>query len=319
MLCLLGCGLARGQLSLDREPPGPSSRKTGLVITEIMYHPRPVPGLTNRLQFIEIFNSKPWDEAIGGFSLDGTIRYTFASNTVLAAGAYLVVARDPGFLQTNYSITNVVGPWVGSATNGLSIDRGTVLLRNRQGAVLLTVNYSDAPPWPVAADGSGHSIVLARPSYGEDDARAWAESDVIGGSPGLADPVPVEPLASVVINEWMAHTDLPLRDSIELYNHANVAVDLSGAYLSDTPDTNRYRIPNGTIIGPGGFRAFDDSILNFSLFAEGETIFLVNSNQTRVIDAIDFKGMSNSVSAGRYPDGGPLQYALASRTFGGPN
>jgi hypothetical protein len=319
LLCLLGCGLARGQLSLDREPPGPSSRKTGLVITEIMYHPRPVPGLTNRLQFIEIFNSKPWDEAIGGFSLDGTIRYTFASNTVLAAGAYLVVARDPGFLQTNYSITNVVGPWVGSATNGLSIDRGTVLLRNRQGAVLLTVNYSDAPPWPVAADGSGHSIVLARPSYGEDDARAWAESDVIGGSPGLADPVPVEPLASVVINEWMAHTHLPLRDSIELYNHANVAVDLSGAYLSDTPDTNRYRIPNGTIIGPGGFRAFDDSILNFSLFAEGETIFLVNSNQTRVIDAIDFKGMSNSVSAGRYPDGGPLQYALASRTFGGPN
>src|SRR3989442_1252663 len=73
LLCLLGCGLARGQLSLDREPPGPSSRKTGLVITEIMYHPRPVPGLTNRLQFIEIFNSKPWDEAMGGFSLDGTI------------------------------------------------------------------------------------------------------------------------------------------------------------------------------------------------------------------------------------------------------
>src|SRR5262249_7516275 len=80
-----------------------------------------------------------------------------------------------------------------------------------------------------------------------------------------------------------------------------------------------FRIPDGTVIAPRGFVAYDDSVLSFSLFAEGETIFLVNSNQTRVIDAVNFKGMSNSVSAGRFPDGGPLQYSLASRTFGRTN
>jgi len=318
-LALLLPMVAEAQIVHEREPLGPCSRKTALVISEIMYHPRPVIGLTNRLQFIEIYNSNPWDEDIGLFFIDGDISYTFPTNTVLGAKSFVVVARDPDYLKAVYGITNVVGPWLNPSTNGLSIDQGLVRLRNAQGAVLLSIEYSDAPPWPVSADGSGHSIVLVRPSYGENDYRAWGQSDVIGGSPGRDDPVSDEPLGSVVINEWMAHTDLPLRDSIELYNHGNTAVDLSGAYLSDTPDTNRYRIPNGTVIQPRGFLVFNDSVLGFSLFAEGETIFLVNSNQNRVIDAIDFKGMSNSVSAGRYPDGGPLHYALETRTFGGPN
>ncbi len=323
-LAALGVALLQGvcvraQLSPDREPPGPSSRKTGLVITEIMYHPQPAPDLTNRLQFVELYNSKSWAEDLSGFSLDGSVHYLFPSNTVLRPAAFLVVARDPDYLKTVYGVTNVTGPWDGAETNGLSIDRDTVRLRNRQGAVLLEVNYSDAPPWPVSADGSGHSLVLARPSFGENDSRAWAQSDVAGGSPGRADPVGNEPLASVVINEWIAHTDTPVRDAIELYNHGNTAVDLSGAYLSDSPDTNRFRIPAGTVIAPRGFLAFDDTVMGFSLFAEGETVFFVNSNQTRVIDAINFKGMSNGVSAGRYPNGGPLHYNLASRTFGASN
>ena len=44
--------------------------------------------------------------------------------------------------------------------------------------MLLTVPYTDVYPWPVAADGTGHSIVLANPTYGEGDPRAWDISDV---------------------------------------------------------------------------------------------------------------------------------------------
>src|SRR5262245_43715225 len=88
-------GLADAQYSAEREPLGPSSRKTGLAITEIMYHPRPVPGLTNRLQYLELYNSKPWDEDISGFSIDGLVHYVLPSNTVLRANAFLVLARDP--------------------------------------------------------------------------------------------------------------------------------------------------------------------------------------------------------------------------------
>ena len=72
---LLASSSLRAQFSTDREPLGPSSRKTGLVRTEIMYNPRPIPGLDTNLthEFIEVFNSKPWDEDIGGFSIGGDV------------------------------------------------------------------------------------------------------------------------------------------------------------------------------------------------------------------------------------------------------
>ncbi len=208
-LLLLTSLSAQAQFTLDREPPGPSSRRTGLAITEVMYNPRAVPGVATNLtlEFIELFNSNPWDENIGGYFIDGDVHYEFPSNTVLQAGAYLVVARVPEMVQTNYGIPNVVGPWDGAETNRLSMDRGTVRLRNRLGAVLLLIEYADSPPWPEAADGSGHSLSLVRPSYGENDYRAWAESDQVGGSPGGPDPATHDPLAVVFINEWQNHSD----------------------------------------------------------------------------------------------------------------
>src|SRR5262249_35010726 len=146
----------------------------------------------------------------------------------------------------------VIGPYIGSFSN----KRGTVSLRNRSNALLLEVNYETQTPWPASADGGGHSLVLTRPSYGEDDVRAWGQTDLIGGSPGKGDGVGPEPARDVVINEFLAHTDPPLSDYIELYNHSTVSVNLSGYWLSDDPATNKFRIPNGTVIGPTGFVYF---------------------------------------------------------------
>lgn len=319
VVLLLGLMPAGAQYSTDREPVGPSSRKTGLVITEIMYNPRPIPGLSTNLthEFIELYNSKPWAEDIGGFSITGNVSYTFPVGTILDAKSYLVVARVPGLVITNYGVTNVFGPWVGANTNRLSTERGVVQLRNRQGAVLLAVNYQDGPPWPEAADGAGHSLSLMRPSYGEDEFRAWSASDMAGGSPGRAEPSSPEPLANVFINEWRNHSDPD--DWIELYNHSNEMVDISGAWLSDDPTTNKFRIPDGTVLAPRGFTSWSQDILRFELFAGGETIFFWNSNQTRVIDVIDFRGQSNNISSGRWPDGGPISYGLNSNSRNGPN
>jgi hypothetical protein len=285
-----------------------------------MYNPRPVPGLSTNLthEFIELFNSQPWDEDIGGFSITGSVHYVFPANTVLHSKEYLALARVPGLIQTNYGLTNVFGPWDGASTNRLPTERGVVQLRNRQGAVLLEINYMDSPPWPEAADGTGHSLSLVRPSFGEDDFRAWAESDSVGGSPGGPEPLTQDPLACIFINELQNHSD-PL-DWVELYNHSNAAVDMSGARLSDNPaGTNSFAIPNGTLIPARGFLSYDQDQLGFQLFAGGETIFLWNSNQTRVIDVIDFRGASNNVSQGRWPDGGPNIYGMSMNTRGAPN
>ena len=204
--------------TLSREPLGPSSRRTGLVISEIMYHPRTIGILTNNsLEFVEIFNSQAFFENIGGYRLSGAIEYTFPPNTVLPSGAFLVVARDPAFVQSHYGISGVLGPWDGIGPGGISTNSlpgktGQVRLRNPAGAVLLEVNYRGGSPWPIAADGAGHSLVLARPSYGEGDVKAWEASDSIDGSPGRLEPFSADPLGSVVINEFLAHTDFPLED-----------------------------------------------------------------------------------------------------------
>src|SRR5689334_280907 len=131
---LILCGLfplgefcAHAQYTTDREPPGPSSRKTPLVISEIMYHPLVVRSRPNEsTEFIEVSNPQPWPENIGGYAIDGSVQYTFPSNTVIAARGSIVVARQPGTIRTNYGIENVLGPWRNANVVRLPLNGGTV-------------------------------------------------------------------------------------------------------------------------------------------------------------------------------------------------
>jgi hypothetical protein len=169
-----------GAATNPHETLGPSSRKTPIVISEIMYKSAPRTDSDN-LEFLELYNSNPWFQDISGYQLTGVnMTYTFPPGTILAGGAYLVVAASPHSMQSVYGITNVMGPYAGTLKHVDSLQ-----LSDARGGILLTVPYSSVRPWPVAADGTGHSIVLANPTYGEGDPRAWDISDVVGGSPGL--------------------------------------------------------------------------------------------------------------------------------------
>ncbi|MBN2506224.1 MAG: lamin tail domain-containing protein, partial [Verrucomicrobia bacterium] len=307
-----------GTVTLPVEPPGPCSRGTGMIISEIMYHPRTDPN--TQLEFIELLNAQPILQDIGGWRMAGSVDYTFPAGTVIPGGGIVVVARNPADMMAAYpGLNQVYGPWDGAVTNNLPDDAGTVRLRNQTGALLLEVNYEGAPPWPIAADGCGHSLVLARPSYGERDVRAWAASDHIGGSPGTVDGCGLDPIRSVVINEFLAHTDDPNLDFVELYNHGNQRADLSGASLSDDRDEYKFRIPDNTVLEPGGCVAFDQNQLGFALSSGGERLYLVNSNRTRVIDAVAFEAQANGVSTGRHPDGAPTFHELTALSPGAPN
>ena len=156
------------------EPPGPSSRRTPIAISEIMYKPAARTDGRNT-EFIELYNSNPWPEDISGYRLDGQVQFVFPAPTTIPAQGYLVVAAVPADLQAVYGLTNVFGPY----TNSLKTS-GTVKLYDEQGSLLLQHRIRHAAPWPMGADGTGHSIVLARPSYGEGDPRAWDRSDSRG-------------------------------------------------------------------------------------------------------------------------------------------
>src|SRR5207248_9871532 len=68
--------------NLPNEPLGPSTRRPGLVISEIMY--KPAPRADNRnLEYIELYNSNPFYEDISGYQISGDIGFTFPSQTIL--------------------------------------------------------------------------------------------------------------------------------------------------------------------------------------------------------------------------------------------
>ena len=297
-----------GGFAAPIEPPGPSTRRTGLAITEIMYKPAPRED-GKVLDFIELYNSNPYWEDISGYRIDGEVDYVFPPGTIMPGGSYLVVAANIGDLITEYPIGNVTGPYA----SALPVS-GTIRLRNKQDAVLLEVPYSNEPPWPVAADGTGHSLVLAKPSYGEGNAAAWAISDRVGGSPGRQDGYTADPLRNVVINEFLANSPEPVVDYIELYNHSRLPVDISGCVLTDDKDENKFIVPDNTTIPANGFIAFDQTALGFGLDSGGETIYLKSADGSRILDAIAYEAQANAVSFGRHPDGGPDLYPLKDRT-----
>ena len=295
------------------EPLNQSSRLTSLVFSEFMYRPLPAANGAN-LEFIEILNTLGTPENISGYKLSGDVDYTFPQGTIIPGGGFLVIARNPAEVQARYGITGVLGPY----PNGLPNNGGTVRLRNRQDAILLEVEYNNRMPWPTAADGAGASLVLVRPSYGEDDPKAWSASDTIGGTPGAVNTVRPTSLHNVLINEILAHTDDPEVDFVELYNHSNASIDLSGCVLTDDPITNKYVFDAGSSIAARGFLSFNQNELGFALGADGETVYL-KSPTGQIIDTFQFGPQENGVAFGRKPDGAATFYRLASKTPALPN
>ena len=302
----------------DREPLGPSSRSTGLVVSEIMYHP--LPGMrgsdsAKSLEYVELYNAGAIFEDLTGYRITGGIEYGFPQGFLLQPGAFVVIASDPDAVKAAYGLNQVLGPYL----NRLGNDAGVIQVKNEAGAIVLDAVYDSTHPWPASADGAGHSLVLARPSWGEGHPMAWAASERVGGSPGEMDAAVSSPLEQIVLNELLAHTDEPQLDYIELHNRSNVEVDLSGCILTDDPTTNRFRIPAGTKLGARSQRSFDQNALGFRLDAAGETLFLIDPHGTRVLDSIRFGAQQNGVAYGRSPDGSPTWRRLSIPTPDSPN
>ena len=295
------------------EPAGPSSRRTPIAISEIMFKPADRPDGRNT-EFVELYNSNPWPEDVGGYRLAGQVDYTIPTGTKIPAQGYLVVAAKPADLQAAYGLPSVFGPY----TNSLKTS-GEVRLHDEQGSVLLRLEYGIDAPWPMGTDGTGHSLVLARASYGEADPRAWERSEQKGGSPGTGETVVTNALRRVVINEILARPSGTGRDTVELYNHSNTPVDLAGCFLSDDPATNKFVVPADVVIPARGFVVFTEDQLGFSLGAGGETVYFRDPTGTRMLDALRFGPQETGVSFGRHPNGSDQWHRLMEPTLGDDN
>ena len=221
----------------------------GLVVSEIMYHPTD-PGGT--LEFIELYNNRAVIEDLTNCAFTNGIQYVFEPGTKIEPKSYLVVARDPAALEAAYNITGVVGPFSGRLDNaGERID-----LCNGGGGIILTLRYSNNPPWPLSPDGTGHSLILAKLGGDPDEASTWAPSTFIGGSPGEPDETQVgqeDPTLVTLVD--IGHPGFYFKGTMEpspdAQGHPTTLWTLIG--FNDNPASSAW------IAGPSGYGYSNDS------------------------------------------------------------
>lgn len=281
-----------------------------LAVTEIMFNP-PGMGVTvgDEFEFLELKNTGTNTLQLGTLTFSAGINFTFTNGTRLESGQFFVLARNAASFASKYPGVGVNGVFSGRLDNGGE----TLRLSTPFGFTVLSVTYNDRAPWPLAADGHGFSLVPRNAALqpNSDDGTAWRASTAVGGSPGADDPPSI--VAPVLVNEVMAHTDLPEIDWIELFNPNGASVNIGGWFLSDdAPAPKKFRIPDGTMIAAGGYRAFTEadfnaapgSLSSFSLSSAGDSIYLSSgdaaTNLTGYSHGFTFGAAASGVTFGRY-------------------
>jgi hypothetical protein len=151
------------------------SAPSSVTITEIFYNNPENPDA----EWIELYNPMAYDLDLSGWQLSGGISYTFPEATHIPAQSYQVIAADPT------RIAGSLGPYSGQLSN--SGER--INLISNGGRRIDTIAWQEDSPWPVAADGSGHTLAKIRPTLASDHAENWIFSLEYGGTPGAANAV----------------------------------------------------------------------------------------------------------------------------------
>ena len=154
---------------------------SSVIITEIHYNPDVK---TELVEFVELHNTGPADADISGWYFSDGISYTFEEGTILAAGAYIVVAQDamaaytPVTIEDKFAVEShlIYGPFEGKLRNsGEKIE-----LSDAEGKRIDRVDYNGSFPWPTVGDevpvgtiGTGHSIQLTNHKFDNDLAGSW--------------------------------------------------------------------------------------------------------------------------------------------------
>ena len=150
---------------------------TSVVINEVMYnHPPaylPTGTTPSAEEWVELCNRTGSPVVLTGWKLRGGFSYDFAPGAEIPANGYLVIAKDPAALLSEFPGITVVGPAAGSLSNS----GDTVRLEDASGNPASEVRYFDGGRWDERADGGGSSLELRNPGMDNTAPEAWAASD----------------------------------------------------------------------------------------------------------------------------------------------
>ncbi len=150
-----------------------------VVISEIMYHP---PNDRDDLQYIELFNPGNGAADLSGWRIAGGVKFTFPPKSTIAAGGFLVIARDTVALQRAHGLDLRVA---GNFTGRLSHKGEKLELLDASNHLIEKLHFRDQSPWPLGADGYGSSLERIFTEGAVDDPHNWAASErPPAGTPG---------------------------------------------------------------------------------------------------------------------------------------
>jgi hypothetical protein len=304
-----------------------------LVISELMYSPVAPPDGSpfdkEQFEFLELKNVGVEMVDLTGIRFTRGIRFAFTDSSVtrLAPGERVVIVSNLAAFTSRYGIIpRVAGEYDGRLDN--SGER--LVLEGAFGETIFDFVYDGN--WYPLAKGGGYSLVLAdetAPMETWGDGEAWQPGQRYLGSPGEADVV--LPIPTVLVNEVLAHSDLPLVDAVELYNPGTAPADIGGWFLTDDfANPKKYLIPSGTIISPGGYMVFDEYDFNvgpdgFAFSSKGEEAYIFSAdaqgNLTGYTHGFSFGASENAVSFGRHVTSTGAEHFVAQErlTLEGPN
>src|SRR5204863_8003029 len=106
-------------------------------------------------EYVELYNTGGAPVSLAGWKLTGGVSFTFPANASIAAGQYLVVAKEPARLLAvaSYALapSQVLGPFSGSLAN----KGDNVRISDTTDAIVDAVSYSSESPWAIGADAFG--------------------------------------------------------------------------------------------------------------------------------------------------------------------
>jgi len=148
-----------------------------VVINEVHYNPCGTQGVDPDYEFTELYNNSGAAVDLSGWIISGAVDFTFPAATSIADGEYIVITTDETLYTGNgYQVFQCTGSF---NNTGETITLNTELL-----IIVDQVGYSDAAPWPTAADGSCPSAELIDFTTDNSDGANWQASWVPNGTPG---------------------------------------------------------------------------------------------------------------------------------------
>ena len=174
----------------------------------------------------------------GDGRVDG-VALTIPPGTVILPREFVLLVRNDVEFRATYG----GGKFVAAEYTGSLRDTGeSVALRNPFGAVISSVTYDIAMPWPAGPAGGGTSLELVDTGQGAERVANWAASAAPGGTPGAPNSMAgfIPSLPDVFVNEVLADNTATNRDVagdydewVELYNASSQPIDLAGTYLTN--------------------------------------------------------------------------------------